>query len=91
MKTSYREISRKEFEVSVSLDGEQVVLGIISSDQNGKWSLSQTYFSVGAEDCGETKNTDSMVECGRAVVQAWERAEKRRKFDEKLRKLKLEK
>lgn len=91
MRTSYRELSRREFEISViAEDDERTVLGVICSDQNGKWFLDQSYFPIGA-DCDDARMSDSMVTCGRVVVKIWERAETQRKFNERLRKSQLEK
>tara|TARA_R110000824_G_scaffold164168_2_gene340286 strand:- start:1713 stop:2093 length:381 start_codon:yes stop_codon:yes gene_type:complete len=91
MRTSYRELSRGEFEISVITEtGQRTVLGTVCINRNGKWSLDQSYFPVGAAESTDIHMSNSMVNCGRAVVKAWERAEIQRKFNEKLRRSQLE-
>tara|TARA_R110000851_G_scaffold136614_3_gene272239 strand:+ start:526 stop:900 length:375 start_codon:yes stop_codon:yes gene_type:complete len=90
MRTSYREISKKEFEVSV-LDNEDktTVLGILIINQHGKWQCRESYFPVGSYAEDTINDKDSMVQCGRALVSIWERYEAQQKFNEKLKKRKL--
>ena len=90
MKTSYREISNTDFEVSVISDEDgTIVIGIISSSQYGKWSSIHEYFPVPSFLSDTVKNKDSMVECGRNLVTAWQKFGAQQRFDEKLKQIRL--
>ena len=90
MKTSYREISKTEFEVSVVTDkNEKVILGIVSTNLYGKWNCTHSYFPIHTFEQDAVENTDSMVECGRGLVKAWKRYNAQQKFENKLKQLKL--
>tara|TARA_R100001129_G_scaffold165175_1_gene131756 strand:- start:47 stop:424 length:378 start_codon:yes stop_codon:yes gene_type:complete len=90
MKTSYREISNTDVEVSVISDEDgAIVIGIISCSQYGKWSSIHEYFPVPSFLSDTVKSKDSMVECGRNLVAAWTKFGAQQRFDEKLKQIKL--
>lgn len=90
MKTSYREISNTDVEVSViSEEDGTIVIGIISSNRYGKWSSIHEYFAVPSFLSDTIKSKDSMVECGRNLVVAWTKFGAQQRFDEKLKQMKL--
>jgi len=90
MRTSYREISKIEYEVSVvGDDGDRgdTCIGILRLDQHGKWKCIHSYFPVQTHLKDTVENKDSMVECGRSLVEAWVKYDAQQRFDEKLKQI----
>ena len=87
MKTSYREISNRQIEVSITDDDKKIIIGILESDQYGKWSCTHPYFPLQTLLKDTVENKDSMVECGRRLVEAWKKYDAQQRFDEKLREI----
>tara|TARA_E500000305_G_C3997327_1_gene225280 strand:- start:836 stop:1261 length:426 start_codon:yes stop_codon:yes gene_type:complete len=84
MKTSYREISKTEFEVSVTLDdGEIEIIGILSCDYQGRWHCTKKFFStMGGNDTFNSIKEDEMVTAGRLLMAQWNLYNNRRKIKE---------
>tara|TARA_R100001443_G_scaffold117341_1_gene141536 strand:- start:3003 stop:3383 length:381 start_codon:yes stop_codon:yes gene_type:complete len=87
MKTSYRDISNNQVEVSVTQGDEETIIGVLQSDQYGKWSCIHPYFPVPTHLKDTVENKDSMVECGRRLVESWQKYGAQQRFDEKLRQI----
>jgi len=87
MKTSYREISDRQIEVSIADNDKKIIIGILESDQYGKWSCTHPYFPLQTLLKDTVENKDSMVECGRRLVEAWKKYDAQQRFDEKLREI----
>ena len=93
MRTSYREISRTEYEVSVVDDGDasmNTLIGILRADQYGKWKCIHIYFPIQTHLKDTVENKDNMVECGRNLTEAWKKYIAQQRFEEKLRQIKDE-
>ena len=88
MKTSYREISDRQIEVSITDNDKKIIIGTLESDQYGKWSCTHPYFPIQTHLKDTVENKDSMVECGRRLVEAWKKYDAQQRFDEKLREIK---
>jgi len=84
MKTSYREISKTEFEVSVTLDdGETEIIGILSCDYQGKWHCTKKFFStMGGNDTFNSIKENEMVLAGRCLQDQWALYNNRKKIKE---------
>jgi hypothetical protein len=88
MKTSYRDIHTNQVEVSVTADdGKVTVIGILICDTYGKWNCMHNYFPIRGDLKHTVENKNSMVECGRSLVDAWEKHVAQKRFDEKLKEI----
>jgi hypothetical protein len=88
MRTSYRELSKNEFEVSVITDEDgTIVIGIIASNHLGKWNCTNNYFPLPKYLQDTIKDKYSMIECGRSLVEAWQKNDAQRRFEKKLKEI----